>query len=107
MYRMIETLRLLYDLDAKAIDQRNHRKLYDRLKHEDRQVLELDFGNNPDKLRGEYLDMYEGLKSKVVSATKFDENSVLSTTYLGRIDMTGATKIRAEERFPYQKKGIW
>ena len=33
--------------------------MYDKLKDEDRQVLELDFGDNPDKLRGEYLDMYE------------------------------------------------
>ena len=51
-----------YDLDIKVIDQKNHRKIYDRLKEEDRQVLELDFGNNPDKLREEYLYMYEGVK---------------------------------------------
>ena len=50
-----------YDLDNKAIDQKNHRKLYDRLNDEGRQVLELDFGNNPDKFKGEYLDMYEGV----------------------------------------------
>ena len=46
-----------YYLDVKAIDQKNHRKIYDRLHEEDRQILKLDFGNNPDKLR-EYLDMY-------------------------------------------------
>ena len=50
-----------YDLDVNAIDQRNHRKIYDRLKEEDRQVLELDFGDNQYKLKGEYLDMYEGV----------------------------------------------
>ena len=27
-----------YDLDIKAIDQKNHRKIYDSLKEEDRQV---------------------------------------------------------------------
>ena len=47
-----------YNLDIKAIDQKNHRKIYNRLKEEGRLVLELDFGDNPDKLRGEYLDMY-------------------------------------------------
>ena len=41
-----------YDLDVKAICQKNHRKIYGRLKEEDRQVLELDFGDNLDKLRG-------------------------------------------------------
>ena len=50
--------RNFYYLDIKAIDQKSHRKTYDRLKEEDRQKLELDFGNNPDKLRGEYLDRY-------------------------------------------------
>ena len=56
----------------------------------DRQALESDFGNNQDKLRGEYLDMYEGVKSGVLSTTKFDENS----------DLTGASTIKVEEKFP-------
>ena len=64
-----------YDLDVKAIYQKSHRKIYDRLKEEDRQILELDFGNNPDKLRGEYLNMCEGVQSEVISTTRFDENS--------------------------------
>ena len=43
---------------------RNHRKIYDRSKEED-QVLELDFGNNPDKFRGKYLEMYEKLSQSL------------------------------------------
>ena len=70
-----------YNLDVKAIDQKNHRKIYDRLKEEDRQVIEIDFVDTPDKLKGEYLNMYEVVKSEVLSTTKFDENSHLSTTY--------------------------
>ena len=76
-----------HDLHVKEIDQKNHRKIYDRLKGEDRQVLELDFGNNLDELKGEYLDMYEGVKSEVLSTIKFDENSDLSMTYFDRRDM--------------------
>ena len=75
-------------LDVKAIYQKNQRKMYDRLKYEDRQVLKLDFFNNPDKLRREYLDMYDGVQSEVLSTTRFDENSNSSMTNLGRIDMT-------------------
>ena len=62
-----------YNLDVKALDQKNHRKIYDRLK-EDRQVIEMDFGDAPDKLKGKYLDMYDRVKSEVISMTKFDEN---------------------------------
>ena len=89
-----------YDYNVKAIDQKNHRKIYDRLKEEDRQVLRLDFGDNSDKLRGEYLDMYERVKSEVLSTTKFDGNSDL-----GRINMTRLDKIKAEEKFPISEQG--
>ena len=86
-----------YNLDVKAIDQKSCRKMYDRLKDEGRQVVELDFGENPDKLQVEYLDMYEGVQSEVLSTTRFDENSDLSTTYLGRIDITRASRIKARK----------
>ena len=42
--------------------------------------------------------MYEGVKSEVLSNNKFDENSDLSTTYLGRIDMTRESKSKVEEK---------
>ena len=77
----------------------------DNLKDENRQVIELDFDNIPDKLRGEYLDMYEGVQSEVLSTTRFDENSDLSMAYLAQIDMTRASKIKAEERFPILEQG--
>ena len=32
--------------------------------------------------------MYDGVQAEVLCTTKFDENSDLSTMYLGRIDMT-------------------
>ena len=81
--------------------RRNHRKMYDKLQDDERQTIEIDFGVNLDRLRREYLDMYEG----VLSTTRFDESSDLSTTYLGRTDMTRATKIKAEEKFAISEQG--
>ena len=49
--------------------------------------------------------MYEGVHSKALSTTKFDENSDLTTTYLGRIDMTRASKIKVEEKFHISEQG--
>ena len=37
----------------------------------------------PQILCEEYLDVYEGIQSEIVNTTRFDENSDLSTTYLG------------------------
>ena len=40
-----------------------------------------------------------------MSTTRFDENLDLSATYLGRVDTTGASKIKTEERFPISEQG--
>ena len=43
--------------------------------------------------------MSEGVQSEVLSTTRFDENSDLGMTCLGRIEMTGANKIKVEQKF--------
>ena len=57
------------------------------------------------KLRGDYLDMYEGIQLEVISTIRFDKNSDLTTRYLGRIDTTRASKFKAEEKFPISEQG--
>ena len=99
---MIGTLKS-YDLDIKTVDQKSHKKIYG--KEEERQKLELDFGDTPDKWKWEYLDMCKGIQSEVISTTTFDENSELSTTYLGKMGTTRASKIKAEETFPISEQG--
>ena len=68
-------------------------------------MLELDFGYMPEKLKEQYLDIYDGIQSEILSTTRFDENSDLSTTYLGRVDTTRASKIEVEETFPISEQG--
>ena len=58
-----------------------------------------------DILKEEYLDVYEGIQSKILSNTRFDENSDLSTTYLGKAEKSKNSKIKAEESFPISKQG--
>ena len=41
----------------------------------------------------------------MLSTAKFEENSDLSTTHLGRIDMTRASKIKVEEMFLISEEG--
>ena len=55
-------------------------------KEEERDILELDFGQTFDILREEYLGGYKCIQSEILSTTRFDENSDLSTTYLGKAD---------------------
>ena len=69
-------------LDIKAVNKYKHKPNTDG-----REFKELDFGaTTPQKLQGEYMDIYEGIHSEIVSFNRYDENSDLSTTYLGRVD---------------------
>ena len=51
-------------------------------------LLEVNLVDSSDRSKEEYLDRYKGVKSEIVDTTRFDENSDLSTTYLGKINMT-------------------
>ena len=50
----------------------------------------------PEKLKEGYLDEYEGIQSEILSTTRFNENSGLSMTYLGRVKTTKTSKIKVE-----------
>ena len=41
-----------------------------------REFRELDFGTTPQKLQEEYMDIYEGIHSEIVSSNRFDENLI-------------------------------
>ena len=53
-----------------------------------------------------YLDVYEDAYAEIVYANKFNENSDLSTTYLGQIGMMRDTKVKAKERFSITGQGF-
>ena len=59
----------------------------------------------PLKLCKEYLDVHEGIQTEIVNTMRFNENSDLSMTYLGRSDRTRSDKLRPEESFPISEHG--
>ena len=94
------------ELDIDTLDYRCHKELYFKLKEEERETLDIDFGIYPDILKSKYLDVYEGIYAEMVYTNKFNENLDLSTTYLGQTRMTRDTMIKAEERFPITSQGF-
>ena len=76
------------------------------MKGEKSHTLELDFGINPDALKSNYLDMYEGVCAEMMYTNRFDKNSDLSMAYLGQTKMTIETRIKAEEKFPITRQGF-
>ena len=69
-----------------------------------KEFKELDFGITPKRLKEEYMDIYEGIHSEIVSSSRFDENSDLSTTYLGRVDKKDK-QLKVKESFPISEHG--
>ena len=94
------------NLDIDTLDYRDHKELYLKLKEEERETLDVDFGLCPDAIKSRYLDVYEGVYAEMVYANKFNENSDLSMMYLGQTKMTRDTRIKAEERFPITGQGF-
>ena len=74
-------------------------------KEEERDMLELDFGHTRDILKEEYLDVYKGIQSEILHTKRFDENTDLSTMYLGKADKSKNNKIKAQESFPISEQG--
>ena len=70
----------------------------------DRFMAQVSLVDTSDRLTEEYLDRYEGVRLEILNMTRFDENSNLSTTYLGRSSMVRNHKIIAEERFPMSEQ---
>ena len=93
------------NFQVKPLDIKHYKELYNKLQTEERQILDMDFGDNSDMLRTDYLDMYKGVQADIVYSNRFDECSDLSTMYLGNTQMMQDIKIKAEEKFPISEQG--
>ena len=89
-----------HTLDIKAVDKYKYRPSRDS-----RECKKLDFGASLHKLWEEYMDICEGIHSEVLSSNRFDKNSDISTTYLGRVNKEMQNTLKAEESFPISEHG--
>ena len=80
-------------------------KIKSRKDEKERPISEIDYRDASDRLREEYLDKYIGIKSEILSTTTFDENSDLSMTYLGSVNIVSEIKTTTEERFLISEQG--
>ena len=65
------------------MNYRQNKDLYKELKGKELVNESVNFGRRPNKLKADYLDVYEGVCAEVISTDRFDEDTDLSTTYLG------------------------
>ena len=104
-YVMHDESEAFQKLNIDLMNYRQNRDLYKRLNSEEVLKISLHIGKSPEKLKFDYLDVYEGEYTEVISTDRFDEDTNLSTTYLGQVCMTRDTKVKAEESFPMTARG--
>ena len=89
-----------HKLNIDQMNYRHERDLYKELQEKELLSADVNFGGSPEKLKAEYLDVNEGVCVEMISTDRFDEDMDLSTTYLGQVDMTRSTEVKAEDNCP-------
>ena len=106
-----EKLKTPHKLDLTTLQYHQHKELYCKLKGEKSHTLEVDFGINPETLKSNYLDTYEGVHTEMVLKYRFDENSDLSMTYLGQtkrdLNQSRREIFHYQTRFYFRKTVRW
>ena len=90
-------LDMIPSLSVTPLDYQQHKRLYNSLKPDKDLTHDMIFEGY--KVGDEYFDRHDGINAEISQATKFDESTDLSRTYLGKMDMTGDQIIKAEEKF--------
>ena len=87
MYSIVKNLKNFHTMIIKPV---NNSKINKGTKNKniDESSLRVHLAGISEELRKEYLDRYEGIASAILNTTRFDENSDLSITYLGKSNMT-------------------
>ena len=74
--------------------------MYKKLQDGEGEVKEISFGPNSERLKQDYLDIFEGFRLDVIHTDKYNENSEIGTTYLGTSKLRRQDDLKAEHKVP-------
>ena len=87
------------------LNYKQDESLYRELSKEEMLKSEVHFSGISEKLKLDYLDVSDGVYAENVSTNRFDEDTDISTTYLGQKDMSRKTAVKAEGNFTINAAG--
>ena len=93
-----------YAMTVRPVNNKNLNTIL-KNKNKDDISLRIDLTDILNGLKKEYLDRYEGVTSEILNTTRFEENTDLSITYLGKLRMTQGDNLNVEERFLTMEQG--
>ena len=95
----------LHNVNFDSLNYHVIEDIYKELKEQEMLKTSIDFSGVSEKVKSDYLDVYDGVYAEVISTNRFDEDTDLSTTYLRQIDMSRKTEVKAEESFAMNAAG--
>ena len=73
----------LHNVNFDSLNYCVNEDIYRELKEQIMLKTSIEFSGVSEKLKSDYLDVYDGVYAEVISTNRFDEDTDLSTTYLG------------------------
>ena len=70
----------------RPLEDKKHKRLYSNLKADEELIPDIIFDEG--RIKDTYLDRYDGVEAEILQVTRFDESTDLSTTYLGKTNVT-------------------
>ena len=95
----------LHNLDFDPLNYHLNEDLYKELKEMEMLKTRIDFSGISEKLKSDYSHVYDGVYTEIKNTNTFDEDTDLSTTYLGQVNMSRKTEVGAEESFAMNAAG--
>ena len=106
VYVRSEDSDIMYGINIKLIDYREHKRMHRKMGKEGGEWLDINCGESLEIMKSRYMDVYDNIYAEVVTTSRFDKNVDWSMTYLGRIDMKREEVMKAKESFPISEQGF-
>ena len=86
----------LHSLNFDLLNYCLNEDLYKDLKEKEMLKTSIDSSSISEKLKSDYLDVYDGVYANIITTNRFDEDADRSTTYLGKHVRKDRCKSRRE-----------
>ena len=81
-------------------------KICAKLENDECKLNDTGYGKCANKVKENYLDIYEGIQSELDYLAKFDKTTGIAITYIGKKNIDRKDNFKAEESFPLRKQGM-
>ena len=95
----------LHNLNFDPLNYHLNEDLYKEFKEKEMLKTGINFSSISEKLKSDYLNVYDSVYAEIINTNRFDDDADLSTTHLGQINMSRKTEVRAEESFAMNTVG--